>query len=149
MKNIPLLNKFYSGMITDIGLKTPNDKQANLRHSLDLDSIGNSHSEYIYIAPVVYPKFGSRAESQRKAPDLWATLCRPLSLRLSVRLCLKSIGLLHMIYTFLIANASNRQTITSLRRIRTKSVFANNEIEARNRLAGLPLVFISCLPVAR
>ncbi len=136
-----------SGMIFPVGHKTPNDRQANLRHSQALESIGLPHTEFFSTAPAVYPEFGSRAESQRKAPDLWAHLCRPLSLRLSVRLCFYSIGRIIMIYTYLIASKANGAKFSDLKRIRTKSVFASSEEKARNALSGLPIVFISRVPI--
>ena len=49
-----------------------------------------------------------------------------------------------MIYTFLIT--ANRGRIVDLQRIRTISAFANSETEARQRLAGLPLIFVSRSP---
>ena len=49
-----------------------------------------------------------------------------------------------MIYTFLIA--TNRGRIADIQRIRTISAFAKSETEARQRLAGLPLIFMSRSP---
>ena len=49
-----------------------------------------------------------------------------------------------MIYTFLIA--TNRGRIADFQRIRTISAFAKSETEARQRLSGLPLVFLSRSP---
>ena len=49
-----------------------------------------------------------------------------------------------MIYTFLIA--TNRGRIADFQRIRTISAFAKSETEARQRLAGLPLIFVSRSP---
>ncbi len=50
-----------------------------------------------------------------------------------------------MIYTFLIAGGS--QKLSKLKRIRTISVSAYTEAQARKQLLGLPLVFISQSPV--
>ena len=49
-----------------------------------------------------------------------------------------------MIYTFLIT--ANRGRIADFQRIRTISAFANSETEARQRLDGLPLIFLSRSP---
>ena len=49
-----------------------------------------------------------------------------------------------MINTFLIA--TNRGRIADFQRIRTISAFAKSETEARQRLSGLPLVFLSRSP---
>lgn len=49
-----------------------------------------------------------------------------------------------MIYTFLIATTCGR--IADIQRIRTISAVANSETEARRRLAGLPLIFVSRSP---
>ena len=50
-----------------------------------------------------------------------------------------------MIYTFLIA--ASRGRIADISRVRTISAFAKSEQEARARLSGLPLVFMSRTPV--
>ncbi|PWI33073.1 hypothetical protein DI392_12250 [Vibrio albus] len=52
-----------------------------------------------------------------------------------------------MIYTYLIASKANGAKFSDLKRIRTKSVFASSEEKARKALSGLPLVFISRIPV--
>jgi len=49
-----------------------------------------------------------------------------------------------MIFTFCITRS--RGPIAALNRIRTISVAATTEAEARSRLAGLPLVFLSRCP---
>ena len=49
-----------------------------------------------------------------------------------------------MIYTFCITRS--RGPIAALPAIRTVSVYATNEAQARTRLAGLPLVFLSRSP---
>ena len=53
-------------------------------------------------------------------------------------------GILNMIYTFLIA--ATRGRIADVQRIRTISAVANTETEARARLTGLPLIFMSRTP---
>ena len=50
-----------------------------------------------------------------------------------------------MIYTFLIA--ASRGRIADISRVRTISAFAKTEQEARTRLSGLPLIFMSRTPV--
>ena len=50
-----------------------------------------------------------------------------------------------MIYTFCVTRS--RGPIAALPAIRTVSVYATNEAQARTRLAGLPLVFLSRSPV--
>lgn len=54
-------------------------------------------------------------------------------------------NLIIMIYTFLIA--ASRGRIADINRVRTISAFAKSEQEARARLSGLPLVFMSRTPV--
>ena len=54
-------------------------------------------------------------------------------------------NLIIMIYTFLIA--ASRGRIADISRVRTISAFAKSEQEARARLSGLPLVFMSRTPV--
>ena len=49
-----------------------------------------------------------------------------------------------MIYTFCVTRS--RGPIAALTAIRTVSVYATNEAQARARLAGLPLVFLSRSP---
>lgn len=53
-------------------------------------------------------------------------------------------NLIIMIYTFLIS--ASRGRIADISRVRTISAFAKSEQEARARLSGLPLVFMSRTP---
>ncbi len=49
-----------------------------------------------------------------------------------------------MIYTYLITASCDR--IADIKRIRPISTFVHSETKARQLLAGLPLVFLSCSP---
>ncbi|MGL6287782.1 host cell division inhibitor Icd-like protein [Aeromonas hydrophila] len=93
--------------------------------------------------PVVYPVLGAWVGSQRKRPHC-AFLGLALSCGYPIRLGLLKPRTLVMIFTFLIASSACR--LADMRRIRTISAVADTESEARARLAGLPLVFLSRTP---
>ena len=67
-----------------------------------------------------------------------------LSCGYPIRLCTELQRTLPMIYTFCITRS--RGPIAALPAIRTVSVYATNEAQARTHLAGLPLVFLSRCP---
>lgn len=67
-----------------------------------------------------------------------------LSCGYPIRLCTELQRTLPMIYTFCVTRS--RGPIAALTAIRTVSVYATTENEARTRLAGLPLVFLSRSP---
>ncbi|WP_169903044.1 hypothetical protein [Paraferrimonas sedimenticola] len=52
-----------------------------------------------------------------------------------------------MVYTFLIARTGT--PIAHLSKVRTRSVFAKNETQAREALAPMPLIFLSRTPARR
>ncbi len=93
--------------------------------------------------PVIRSYLGVWVGSQRKRPHCaflgLALLCGYLT-----RLGRSKPRIIPMIYTFLIT--SNRGRIADIQRIRTISAFAKSETEARQRLAGLPLIFVSRSP---
>ena len=93
--------------------------------------------------PVIRSYLGVWVGSQRKRPHC-AFLGLALSCGYPIRLGLFKPRITPMIYTFLIA--TNRGRIADFQRIRTISAFAKSETEARQRLAGLPLVFLSRSP---
>lgn len=93
--------------------------------------------------PVVYPFLGAWVGSQRKRPHC-AFLGLALLCGYPIRLGLLKPGIFVMIFTFLIASSACR--LADMRRIRTISAVADTESEARARLAGLPLVFLSRTP---
>ena len=93
--------------------------------------------------PGIYPYLGAWVGSQRKRPHC-AFLGLALSCGYPIRLGLSKPRVISMIYTFLIA--TNRGRIADFQRIRTISAFAKSETEARQRLSGLPLVFLSRSP---
>ncbi len=93
--------------------------------------------------PVIRSYLGVWIGSQRKRPHC-AFLGLALSCGYPIRLGLSKPRVISMIYTFLIA--TNRGRIADFQRIRTISAFAKSETEARQRLAGLPLVFMSRSP---
>lgn len=86
---------------------------------------------------------GAWVGSQRKRPHC-AFLGLALLCGYPIRLGLFKPRITPMIYTFLIA--TNRGRIADFQRIRTISAFAKSETEARQRLSGLPLVFLSRSP---
>ena len=93
--------------------------------------------------PVIRSYLGVWVGSQRKRPHC-AFLGLALLCGYPIRLGLFKPRITPMIYTFLIA--TNRGRIADFQRIRTISAFAKSETEARQRLAGLPLVFMSRSP---
>ena len=93
--------------------------------------------------PVIRSYLGVWVGSQRKRPHC-AFLGLALLCGYPIRLGLFKPRITPMIYTFLIA--TNRGRIADFQRIRTISAFAKSETEARQRLAGLPLVFLSRSP---
>ena len=93
--------------------------------------------------PVIRSYLGVWIGSQRKRPHC-AFLGLALSCGYPSRLGLSKPRVISMIYTFLIA--TNRGRIADFQRIRTISAFAKSETEARQRLSGLPLVFLSRSP---
>ena len=93
--------------------------------------------------PVIRSYLGVWVGSQRKRPHC-AFLGLALLCGYPIRLGLSKPRVISMIYTFLIA--TNRGRIADFQRIRTISAFAKSETEARQRLSGLPLVFLSRSP---
>ena len=93
--------------------------------------------------PVIRSYLGVWIGSQRKRPHC-AFLGLALLCGYPIRLGLSKPRVIFMIYTFLIA--TNRGRIADFQRIRTISAFAKSETEARQRLSGLPLVFLSRSP---
>lgn len=87
--------------------------------------------------------FGGMGREPKKTPPLCCSFVPAL-------LCGYPIRLVHrtrnhpMIFTFCITRS--RGPIAALPAIRTISVYATNEAQARTRLAGLPLVFLSRCP---
>ncbi|NCB59153.1 MAG: hypothetical protein EOM46_17060 [Gammaproteobacteria bacterium] len=103
-----------------------------------------SHSPITGTLPVIYPYLGAWIGSQRKRPHCAFPLVGT-ALRLpDPPLAKNDQWTLQMIYTFLIT--ANRGRIVDVQRIRTISAFAKSETEARQRLAGLPLIFVSRSP---
>ena len=93
--------------------------------------------------PVIRSYLGVWVGSQRKRPHC-AFLGLALLCGYPIRLGLSKPRVIFMIYTFLIA--TNRGRIADFQRIRTISAFAKSETEARQRLSGLPLIFLSRSP---
>ncbi len=102
-----------------------------------------SHPPITGTLPVIRSYLGVWVGSQRKRPHC-AFLGLALSCGYPIRLGLFKPRITPMIYTFLIA--TNRGRIADFQRIRTISAFAKSETEARQRLSGLPLVFLSRSP---
>ena len=149
----------YAGLLQGIGLpkfgqtaKVQNvaglDTQQHgwrIRHPHALTELGKfvPHSLITDFMPVIYPVLGAWVGSQRKRPH-FACLARQCRAATRSAIVSMSYGLSIMIYTFLIT--ANRGRIADIQRIRTISAFAKSETEARQRLAGLPLIFVSRSP---
>ena len=116
-----------------------------IRHPQAVTELG----QFVSIPPIsstllgIYLFLGAWVGSQRKRPHC-ACLARHCFAATRSAIVSMSYGLPTMIYTFLIA--TNRGRIADFQRIRTISAFAKSETEARQRLAGLPLVFLSRSP---
>ena len=116
-----------------------------IRHPQAMTELGKfvPHSLITDFMLVIYPVLGAWVGSQRKRPHC-ACLARHCLAATRSTIVSMSYGLSIMIYTFLIT--ANRGRIADIQRIRTISAFAKSETEARQRLAGLPLVFMSRSP---
>ena len=95
------------------------------------------------LMPEIYSFLGAWVGSQRRRPHC-AFLGLALLCGYPIRLGLSKPRVISMIYTFLIA--TNRGRIADFQRIRTISAFAKSETEARQRVSGLPLIFLSRSP---
>ncbi|WP_316677139.1 hypothetical protein [uncultured Tolumonas sp.] len=119
-----------------------------IRHPQAANQTGKFETNHQYksaVDAILFHCFGARVGTKRldrKAPPrvpVWAHVLRlPIHPVLSLRQGIQ------MIYTFLIT--ANRGRIADFQRIRTISAFAKSEVEARQRLAGLPLIFMSRSP---
>ncbi len=116
-----------------------------IKHPQAVTELGKfvPHSLITNFMSVIYPVLGAWVGSQRKRPHC-ACLARHCFAATRSAIVSMSYGLSIMIYTFLIT--ANRGRIADFQRIRTISAFANSETEARQRLAGLPLIFVSRSP---
>ena len=105
--------------------------------------------QFVSIPPIsstqlgIYLFLGAWVGSQRKRPHC-ACLRQHCFAATRSAYVTNDVGTLIMIYTFLIATSRGR--IADFQRIRTISAFANSETEARQRLDGLPLIFLSRSP---
>ena len=93
--------------------------------------------------PGIYLYLGAWVGSQRKRPHCAVPMSGTV-LRLPDPPCRIQTRNHPMIYTFCVTRS--RGPIAALPAIRTVSVYATNEAQARTRLAGLPLVFLSRCP---
>ena len=116
-----------------------------IRHPQAVKTEGKfvSNSPITGTLPVIYPYLGAWVGSLRKRPHC-AFLLSALLCGYPIRLRSYRQKVIQMIYTFLIT--ANRGRIADFQRIRTISAFAKSETEARQRLSGLPLVFLSRSP---
>ena len=116
-----------------------------IRHPQAVTELG----QLVSIPPIssnllgIYPYLGAWIGSQRKRPHC-ACLARHCLAATRSAIASLSYGAIPMIYTFCITRS--RGPIAALPAIRTISVYATNEAQARTRLAGLPLVFLSRCP---
>ena len=102
-----------------------------------------SNSPITGTMPVIYPYLGAWVGSQRKRPHCAVPMSGTV-LRLPDPPCRIQTRNHPMIYTFCVTRS--RGPIAALPAIRTVSVYATNEAQARTHLAGLPLVFLSRCP---
>ena len=93
--------------------------------------------------PGIYPYLGAWVGSQRKRPHCAVPMSGTV-LRLPDPPCRIQTRNHPMIYTFCVTRS--RGPIAALPAIRTVSVYATSEAQARTQLAGLPLVFLSRSP---
>ncbi len=150
----------YAGLLQGIGLPkfSQTDKVQDvagldtqqqgwrIRHPHALTDVGKfvSHTSITGIMLVIslfLGKYGSGAKETASPCACLRQHCRAATRSAYVT---HDVGTLIMIYTFLIA--TNRGRIADFQRIRTISAFANSETEARQRLSGLPLIFLSRSP---
>ena len=149
----------YAGLLQGIGL--PNESQTDkvqnvatlskwqqgwrIKHPKAMTDVGKfvPHSLITGFVPVIYSVLGAWIGSLRKRPHC-ACLRRHCFAATRSAYVTNDVGTLIMIYTFLIATSRGR--IADFQRIRTISAFANSETEARQRLDGLPLIFLSRSP---
>lgn len=150
----------YAGLLQGIGLPkfSQTDKVQNvagldtqqhgwrIRHPHALTELGKSasHSLITDFTPVIYSVFGKHGSGAKETASHFACLARQCRAATRSAIVSMSYGLSIMIYTFLIT--ANRGRIADIQRIRTISAFAKSETEARQRLAGLPLIFMSRSP---
>ena len=102
-----------------------------------------NHSPIPGSLPGIYLYLGAWVGSQRKRPHC-AVPMSGTALRLPDPPCRIQTRNHPMIYTFCVTRS--RGPIAALPAIRTVSVYATNEAQARTHLAGLPLVFLSRCP---
>lgn len=95
-------------------------------------------------APEVYLVSGHGSGAKEKAPAAPFFVGRCFAATRSA-IVSNTMEITLMIYTFLISRADVGR-LADLRRIRTISAVADTEQQARSRLAGLPLVFVSRTP---
>lgn len=116
-----------------------------IKHPQAVTDVGKfvSHSPITGTLPVIRSYLGAWVGSQRKRPRC-ACLRQHCFAATRSAYVTYDVGILTMIYTFLIT--ANRGRIADIQRIRTISAFAKSETEARQRLAGLPLIFVSRSP---
>ena len=150
----------YAGLLQGIGL--PNESQTatvqnvagldtqqpgwRIRHPQAMTDVGKfvSHTSITGIMLVISLFLGKYGSGAKETASPCACLRRHCLAATRSAYVTHDVGILTMIYTFLIA--TNRGRIADFQRIRTISAFAKSETEARQRLSGLPLVFLSRSP---
>ena len=117
-----------------------------IRHPQAVKTNGQSvnHSSITGFKSVIHTSFGAWVGSLRKRPNCAIPLVGTVLRLPDPPLAKNDQWIFQMIYTFLIT--ANRGRIADIQRIRTISAFAKSETEARQRLAGLPLIFVSRSP---
>ena len=140
-----LPNESQTDTVLDVAGLDTQQHGWRIRHPQAVKTEGKfvSNSPITGTMPVIYPYLGAWVGSLRKRPHC-AFLLSALSCGYPIRLRSYRQKVIQMIYTFLIT--ANRGRIADIQRIRTISAFAKSETEARQRLSGLPLVFLSRSP---
>lgn len=132
-----------AGSIAGAGLDTQHGRR--IRHPQAADDIGkfSPYSNKTGLVRLVVPFLGAWVGSQRKRPHC-VFLCRRGLAATRSALSLSDIGILPVIYSFLIAPQTLR--VSELNRIRTVSCYARNLKQARASFAGLSVALLSRMP---
>lgn len=142
-ESLPVITRH--GTIQPVTALSKRQRGWRIKHPQAVTELG----QLVSIPPIsgnllgIYPYLGAWIGSQRKRPHC-ACLARHCFAATRSAIASLSYGAIPMIYTFCITRS--RGPIAALSAIRTISVYATNETEARTRLAGLPLVFLSRSP---
>ena len=116
------------------------------KHPRAVTHVGKSdtHPPISGTLPGIHPFLGGHGSGAKENASPCACLRERCFAATRSTLRQTHVGTFPMIYTFLIA--AYRGRLADIPRIRTLSVYATSEAQARANLAGLPLVFLSRCP---